>query len=117
MPSPPDPSRIADDQWIYEGESSDGLRRHYLCQIDGYVFRKTENIVEDELLEANRQSFNESFGQRFRDDPIGTRVASIPLNVYYRDIAPRMKLGDKDFMRWWLNREQNRPYRTFRGNL
>lgn len=93
------------------------MRRHYLCQIDGLVFRKTENIVEDQLLEANRESLNESYGQRFKDDPVGTRVASIPLNVYYRDIAPRMKDGDRDFMRWFLNHDQNRPYRTFRGKV
>lgn len=97
--------------------SEDGLRRHYLCRIDGFVFRKTENLVEDDLLARNREDLNESYGKRFRDDAIGTRVASIPLNVYYRDIAPRMKDGDRDFMRWWLNHHDNRPYRTFRGRV
>jgi hypothetical protein len=117
MQSLPDPSRIPDEQWVFEGMSEDGLRRHYLCQIDGYVFRKTENLAEDELLARNRESLNESYGKRFRDDAIGTRIASTPLNIFYRDIAPRLKEGDRDFMRWWLNNEKNRPYRTFRGKV
>jgi len=117
MPSPPDPSRIPDHQWEFEGISHDGLRRTYVCTIDGYTFRKTENLVEDELLALNRESFNESQGKRFRDDPIGTRVASIPLNIFYRDFAARLRDGDTDFIKHWLNSDQNRPYRTFRGRV
>lgn len=115
MPSLPDPSRIPDSVWEFEGVSSDGLRRTYTCTIDGLTFRKTENLVEAELLEQNRVDFNDSLGKRFADEPIGTRIASTPLNVFYRDIAPRLKDGDSDFMKWWLNRDENRPYRTFRG--
>jgi len=117
MPSLPDPSRIPDDQWEFEGLSSDGLRRHYVHWIDranGVGFRKTENLVEDQLLAANRESFNESQGHRFGDGKI---IASIPLNVFYRDFASRLKEGDDDFTRWWLNHDQNRPYRTFRGRV
>ena len=117
MPSLPDPSRIPDDQWEFEGVSPDGLRRHYVHWVNrekGVGFRKTENIVEEQLLENNRERFNESHGQRFGD---GKVVASIPLNVFYRDFAPRLKEGDSDFMKWWLNNDQNRPYRTFRGKV
>lgn len=117
MPSLPDPSRIPDHQWVFEGVSDDGTRRHYLCQIDGYVFRKTENIVEGDLLAQNQESLNESYGKRFRDDAVGTKVASIPLNVFYRDFAKRLKDGDEDFVKHWLNHDQNRPYRTFRGRI
>jgi hypothetical protein len=117
MPSPPDPARIPDHLWELEGYSHDGMRRHYLCRIDGYVFRKTENLVESELLARNAESLNDSYGQRFKDDAVGTRVASIPLNVFYRDFAKRLKDGDTDFVKHWLNHEQNRPYRTFRGKV
>jgi hypothetical protein len=44
-------------------------------------------------------------------------MASIPLNVFYRDLAPRLKDGDADYVKWFLNNEQNRPYRTFRGKV
>jgi hypothetical protein len=117
MPSLPDPSRIPDDQWIFDGVSSDGLRRHYVYWVDrekGLGFRKTENLVEADLLEANRVSFNESQTQRFGDGKI---VASIPLNVFYRDFAPRLKEGDTDYVKWALNHDNNRPYRTFRGRV
>lgn len=117
MSSLPDPSRIPDDQWEFEGYSSDGLRRHYVHWINrenGVGFRKTENLAEDALLESNRERLNDSQGRRFGD---GKVVASIPLNVFYRDFARRLKDGDEDFAKWWLNHDQNRPYRTFRGRV
>lgn len=117
MPSLPDPSRIPDDQWTFEGVSSDGLRRHYVYWVDkanGVGFRKTENLVEEDLLAHNRERLNDSQGQRFGD---GKVVASVPLNVFYRDFASRLREGDTDFMRWWLNNDENKPYRTFRGKV
>ena len=117
MPSLPDPSKIPDDQWEFDGVSSDGLRRHYVYWIDrenGVGFRKTENLVEADLLESNRESLNESQAQRFGDGKI---VGRVPLNIFYRDFAKRLKDGDEDYVKWWLNNEQNRPYRTFRGRI
>lgn len=116
----PDPARIPDDQWIFDGVSEDGLRRHYVHWIDkakGLGFRKTENMVEDELLKFNKESLDNSYGKRFSDDAIGTKMASIPLNIFYRDFAMRLKDGDTDFIKNWLNRDENRPYRTFRGRV
>lgn len=120
MTSLPDPARIPDHAWEFEKLSDDGLRRHYVYWIDkanGLGFRKTENLTEDALLAANRESLNDSYGKRFSDEPIGTKVASIPLNVFYRDFARRLKDGDTDFIKNWLNRDENRPYRTFRGRV
>jgi hypothetical protein len=120
MSSLPDPSRIPDDQWIFDGVSEDGLRRHYVHWIDkskGLGFRKTENMVEDELLKFNKESLDNSYGKRFSDDAIGTKMASIPLNIFYRDFTMRLKDGDTDFIKNWLNRDENRPYRTFRGRV
>lgn len=117
MSSLPDPSRIPNDQWIFDGVSDDGLRRHYVYWIDrekGLGFRKTENLAEEELLARNRESLNDSHGKRFGD---GKVIASIPLNVFYRDMAPRLKDGDEDYVKWFLNHDQNRPYRTFRGKV
>ena len=117
MPSLPDPSRIPDNLWEFEGVSSDGLRRHYVYWVDkanGVGFRKTENLVEEDLLAHNRERLNDSQGQRFGD---GKVVASVPLNVFYRDFASRLREGDTDFMRWWLNNDENKPYRTFRGRV
>jgi hypothetical protein len=120
MQSLPDPARIPDHLWEFEKFSEDGLRRHYVYWIDkakGLGFRKTENLVEEELIARNQDDLNDSYGKRFRDDAVGTRMASVPLNVFYRDLAPRLKEGDADYVKWFLNNEQNRPYRTFRGRI
>lgn len=117
MLSQADPSRIHDDQWEYEGRSSDGLRVHYIHWVDrerGVYFRKTENLAEPALLEQNKQLLDESQTKRFGD---GRVVARVPMNVFYRDVASRLKDGDEDFMKWFLNHDQNRPYRTFRGKI
>jgi hypothetical protein len=115
-----DPTRIPADQWEFEGYSSDGMRRHYVHWVNreaGVGFRKTENLVEESLLKFNKESLDMSHGQRFRDDPIGTKMASVPLNIFYRDLAPRLKDGDEDYVKWFLNHSENRPYRTFRGRV
>lgn len=117
MLSQADPSKIPDDQWTYEGTSSDGLRVHYIHWVDrerGIFFRKTENLVEPALIEHNQHLLNESQTQRFGD---GRVVARVPLNVFYRDVAPRLKQGDEDYVKWFLNHQNNRPYRTFRGTV
>jgi hypothetical protein len=120
MTSLPDPARIPDHLWEFEKFSDDGLRRHYVYWIDkakGLGFRKTENLVEEELIARNQEDLKDSYGKRFKDDAVGTRMASVPLNVFYRDLAPRLKEGDSDYVKWFLNNEQNRPYRTFRGKV
>lgn len=117
MLSQADPSRIPDDQWEYDGSSGDGLRVHYIHWVDrerGVYFRKTENLAEPALLEENKRLLDESQTKRFG---AGRVVARVPLNVFYRDFASRLKDGDEDFMKWWLNNGQNRPYRTFRGKV
>lgn len=112
-----DPSRIPADQWEFEGYSSDGLRRHYVYWIDrekGLGFRKTENLAGDDLLKGNQEEYNDSFGKRFGD---GRVVARIPLNVFFQQFPSRLKEGDRDFVKWFLNHENNRPFRTFRGRI
>lgn len=117
MLSQADPSKIPDDQWEYEGMSSDGMRVHYIHWVDrekGIAFRKTENLAEPAMLEENRQLLDDSQNKRFGD---GKVIGRIPLNVFYRDFASRLKDGDEDFMKWFLNHGDNRMYRTFRGKV
>jgi hypothetical protein len=117
MLSQADPSRIPDDQWIYEGTSEDGLRVHYIHWVDrekGIFFRKTENLAEPAMLKDNSRLLDESYGKRFGD---GQVVARIPLNTFYRDFAKRLKDGDQDFFKWQLNHQDYRPFRTFRGRV
>lgn len=86
--------------------------------------QKTEFIAEDELLAQNAAARNETDGHRWSQgsgaDKNGVplvKVGSVPLNKFFADLAPRMKGGDKDFMKWWLSQDANQPWRTRRGNL
>lgn len=79
-----------------------------------YVVR-TEYLGEDTLLEANARAFDASSGQRFGE---GRVVARIPLNRFYQsELADKAKEGDRDYLKWFLNRDEARPYRTFRGRI
>lgn len=84
---------------------------------------KTE-FTEDQLLQdmnADERNLNDSrrWSQGSGSDKGGNmpmvRVGRIPLNKFYSEIAPR--LADKDYLRWWWNRDQNQPFRTRRGRL
>lgn len=103
------------DWTLYEVEP--GFRRYYGFLEDGHMVVKTEVIDDEELVALNQQEYNDSLTQRFKDDPLGTKIASTPLNIWYRDVAPRLAVGEKDYLKWWLNHENNRPYRTFRGRV
>ena len=112
-----DPTRIPDSAWTFDGYTSDGQGKKYFYCVDpenGVFVQKTENLVERELLDLNKEEYNESLTKRFGD---GQSIARIPLNIFYRDLAPRLKEGDKDYTKWWLNHEDNRPYRKFRGKV
>lgn len=92
--------------------------RRYACQIDDTrTVYKTEFLGNDELIQSNQDELFESQTKRFGDM---TKVASIPLNVLYdpkTQIMEKLKQGDKDHMKWWLNRGDNRMWRTFRGRI
>ncbi len=86
---------------------------------------RTEYMAEDELLGQNQDARNETDGQRWGTG-LGTerggnmpivKVSSVPLNKFYAELAPRLKEGDQDFMRWWLSRDENQPFRTRNGSL
>lgn len=107
---------IPDDAWTLF-EETDTYRR-YMCKIDEHrTAFKTEFLGDDELIKANQEEFNESYGKRFGN---GRKVASIPLNVFYSpksQIIEKMQSGDEEHLKWFLNSEHARPYRTFKGRL
>ena len=116
-PTKIDPSKIPDSQWEFEGYTPDGLAATYIHWHDkenGVFFRKKVNLVEEDILRLNKEELDDSQTKRFGD---GRVVARVPMNVFYRDFASRLKEGDSDFTKWWLNNENNRPYRNFRGKF
>jgi hypothetical protein len=116
MISKADLKRIPDEAWILVED--DGEYRRYACRVaDGVTAYKTELIGDDTVLALNKQEYDDSAGRRFRDIE---QVARIPLNVFYdpaMQIVEKLQQGDKDHMKWWLNRDVNRMWRNFRGTL
>lgn len=88
------------------------------------LVRKTEYLHESKLLAANHHERMENQGKKWTQgsgsDKNGVplvKVASVPLNVFYNHVAPREKDGDTDFLKWFLEREEAKPFRTKEGNL
>lgn len=81
---------------------------------DGRIVRKTENLIDEELLEQNKAMMNENQNKRWGDGQI---VASIPLNVFYAQLGQSVKEGDRKYLKKWLNDSDNRMYRTFPGQI
>lgn len=118
-----DPERvnISDDAWELVEVTEDFVRHRAPMErfADGnvlYVYRTTPRGLTG-LLEDNRRLLNDSDGQRFGDGKI---VGRIPLNVLFdpkTQLAEKLREGDRDHLRWYLNRSENRLYRTFRGTV
>lgn len=92
--------------------------RRWIAHLEGnqYVM-KTEYLADAQLVEENKYLFDESQGQRFGE---GQVVGRIPLNVLYssqHQIMEKLREGDRDHLKWWLNSEHARPYRSFRGKI
>lgn len=86
--------------------------------------QKTEFLSEAALLDRNASERNDSDNTRWtqgsgsdRNGVPLVKVASVPLNKFYAEVAPHLKDGDKDFLPWFLERDQNQPFRTRRGKL
>lgn len=102
------------DVWEAEVELPNGNK--------GLVRRKTYTEAPL-LLAVNEELRKEASGRRYTagmgSDKGGNmpmvQTASIPLPIYYRDIVPRQKAGDKDFLRWWLRQDDNQKWRTNTG--
>lgn len=87
--------------------------------------QKTEFLAEDDLVARNADERNEADGRRWGHG-LGAekggnmpfvKVASIPLNKFFAELAPGLREGDRDHARWWLNNERNQPFRTRNGRV
>lgn len=116
MNSPLDPRDIHGRDWeVFEVTPE--YRRSRLWLDDKSYIVRTEYLGEEELIALNQQELAESEGKRFGD---GKVVARVPLNMLFgneTEIAAKLREGDRDHLRWWLNSEKARPFRTFRGRV
>lgn len=81
---------------------------------DGTSVRRTEYYASQEFMEANKRQRNEGEGKRWEGGKI---VASIPMHIWAREIAPRMRDGNDASVKRWLNDPDNVAYRTFKGRV
>lgn len=111
-------------------EQGDGFRRYIgngTHPVSGVPIEvmKTEFLEEDNLVRLNAEERNardtKGWSAGSGSDKGGNvplvRVGRIPLNKLYADIVPRMREGDKDHLKWWLERDENQPFRTRSGKL
>ena len=116
MISKADLARIPDEAWFLVED--DGEYRRFRCRLDnGLIAEKTEYLGSDTMLALNKQEYDDSASKRFRDIQ---HVARIPDNVFFdpaEQLVEKIREGDKDHMKWWLNRDINRMWRSFRGTL
>lgn len=121
----PDSINIPDDAWELVEVTEDFVRHRAVLErhADGTVMYVQKTVPRGlaGLLEANKREFADSHGKRFSDkSAIGTKIASTPLNVLFdptNQIAEKLKQGDKDHLKYWLNSDDARPFRTFRGKV
>lgn len=98
-------------------QETPSFRRYLAFLPDGRQVMKTEYLADNELIEQNKALRNESDGTRWGD---GQVVGRVPLNVLFssqHQIAEKLREGDRDHIKWWLNSEHAAPYRTRRGKI
>lgn len=86
---------------------------HHYDEMEDMTTIETSQDVTD-LVESNKSQFNDT-DERDRYGEM-TRVASIPMNVYF-DLKKQGILGDQKKMKAWLNNSDNRFFRTRPGKI
>jgi hypothetical protein len=99
--------------YLMDDDPFTGVRRWGLDLEDRTIIR-TEYTVANAFMEANQQQRNATAGERFGNF---RHVASIPMHIWAREIAPRQQQGDQASIKKWLNDSDNIPFRTFRGKV
>jgi hypothetical protein len=88
--------------------------------------QRREFMAEDTLLTLNAEERNArdakpwsaGGGSEKGGNVPMVRVGRIPLNLLFANgISDKMREGDKDHLKWWLNRDENQPFRTRSGKL
>lgn len=110
--------RLPDTAWtVVPGLcSNDMIVSETMIEIGGVqrIARRTQYVADELLQAANLEEFNDSAGKRWGSGRIAARL---PLNKWLSEFAPRLREGDHDFSKWWLNRSDNQPFRTFKGKV
>src|SRR5215203_2429841 len=88
-----------DIDWVlWEGEVAEGQ------------FATCKQTIADSILEANKQSYNESEGKRFGD---GQVIGGVPLEMFYSTLLEPTKNNDQKWLKKFYNDIDNRKFRKF----
>lgn len=104
---------------VYEGDwrlfSYDPVtgRRVWHLDMGDHIIQRTETPV-DEIISQNAEDYSNSLSRSWGD---GQRVASIPLDVFYSELAEAVKQDDQRYLRRWLNDADHSKFRTFKGRV
>lgn len=116
----PEQVNISDDAWEFDEITEDFVVHKAVVMLPngnkGTVYRKKPRQLVA-MLEDNKRLLDESDGKRFGD---GRVVGRIPLNMLFdphSELATKIREGDRDHMKWFLNNSDNRMFRTFRGQI
>ncbi len=89
-----------------------GIKRTFHGSEDGNTFVIQTEQDTTGIVEANKAAYNDA-PDRWGDM---TRVASIPLSLYF-DLKKKGIADDPVAMKRWLNDSENRFFRTRGGNV
>lgn len=89
-----------------------GIKRTFHASEDGNEFVIQTQQETTDIVEANKAAYNDA-PDRWGDF---TRVASIPISVYF-DLKKKGIADDPVAMKRWLNDSNNRFFRTKGGRL
>ncbi|MEG9884918.1 MAG: hypothetical protein V6Z86_10025 [Hyphomicrobiales bacterium] len=103
---------ITDGDWElfdYDFRSGRSVWRYF----DGAATHFRTDYPLGPLIEANACARNDAT-KRFGE---GKRVASVPLSLFYDQLAQAQAQGDDRYMSRWLNDDDHRAFKTFGGKL
>ena len=102
------------DNKIFDVNPDLGITRtwHYNDETDEATIQTQQDVTD--IIEENKQEFNQ-VDERARWGEF-SRVASIPLSLYY-ELKKEGKLEDQAYMKRWLNDPENRHFRTRPGEV
>lgn len=107
--------RVMDGDWrLLDYDEASGHARWFQQVDDTHFAIKDVYYETDALLDANAEKLNGSLGKRWGD---GQVAASIPLNVFFKELAEPMRQKDRAYVKRWLNDGDHARFRTFGGRV
>jgi hypothetical protein len=102
------------DNKIFDVNPDLGITRtwHYNDETDEATIQTQQDVTA--IVEENKNEFNQ-VDERAKWGEF-SRVASIPLSLYY-ELKKEGKLEDQAYMKRWLNDPENRHFRTRPGEV